>query len=250
MPMELYERTAAMYLADGRRSATHAMGAKPRPELKANVLNAMADFLLGRGVSDASLRPAASALGTSPRMLLYHFRSKEQLLVAALQEVRRRETDMLMRTLRKTRRTSETDLVRAIWRWYASPRRAPYLRLFFEAWGLSLQNPTRYEGFLENVRKDLLVLTEEALVQLGYPRRHAQAIGTFMIAAFRGLLMDLVTNKDRQRLDDALEIFVLVTRVMAEKGPLAAREALGDDRAEPSRRRAQRKTAPRRRRAV
>jgi AcrR family transcriptional regulator len=225
------------------------MGAKPRPERKATVLNAMADFLLGRGVSEASLRPAASALGTSPRMLLYHFRSKEQLLVAALGEVRRRETDMLMRTLRKTPGTSEADVLRAVWRWYASPRRAPYLRLFFEAWGLSLQNPARYEGFLDNVRKDLLVVAEEALVQRGYPRRDAQAIATFMIAAFRGLLMDLVTNKDRARLDDALEIFVLVTAVMVAKGPHAAREALGTDGApRPAHSRTARTQSARRRR--
>jgi AcrR family transcriptional regulator len=228
------------------------MGAKPKPERKASVLKAMADFLLGSGLSDASLRPAASALGTSPRMLLYHFRSKEQLVVAALQEVRRRETDMLMRAIRKLSHASEAEVLRAIWRWYAAPRRAPYLRLFFEAWGLSLQHPYLYEGFLENVRKDLLVVAEEALVQRGYPRRDARAVGTFMIAAFRGLLMDLVTNKDRDRLDDALEIFVLVTRVMAAKGPTAARGVLGGRRrpaataAGRRRRRAARRPTPRR----
>jgi len=202
------------------------MGAKPKPERKADVLNAMADYLLGRGVSEASLRPAASAVGTSPRMLLYHFRSKEQLVVAALQEVRRRETEMLMRSLRRLARASTADVMRAIWRWYASPRRTPYLRLFFEAWGLSLQHPYLYEGFLETVRKDLLVVAEEALVQRGFPRRDARAIGTFMIASFRGLLLDLVTNKDRDRLEDAMEIFIFVTTVMEAKGPLAAHAML------------------------
>jgi hypothetical protein len=65
----------------------------------------------------------------------------------------------------------------------------------------------------------------------GYPRRHARAIATFMVAAFRGLLIDLVANKDRARLDDAMEIMTLVTRVMEAKGPAAARGVLaGADR--------------------
>lgn len=202
------------------------MGAKPRPERKATVLNAMADYLLGAGVADASLRPAASALGTSPRMLLYHFRSKEQLMVEALKEVRRRETEMLVRAIRRLPAANTDEVMRGIWRWYASPRRAPYLRLFFEAWGLGLQNPRRYAGFLETVRKDLLVVAEEALVLRGYPRRDAAAIATYMIAAFRGLLLDLVTNKDRQRLEDAMAIFIFVTQVMEAKGTSAAQAPL------------------------
>jgi len=193
------------------------MAAKRKPERKADVLNAMADYLLGSGVSEATLRPAATALGTSPRMLLYHFRSKEALLVAALQEVRRREIDMLVRALIRNPGGPTAERMRHIWRWYASPRRAPYLRLFFEAWGVSLQRPYLYEGFLESVRKDLLPVAEEALVQLGYPRRDARAIATFMIAALRGLLIDLVANKDRRRLDDAMEIFIQLTRMVETK---------------------------------
>jgi hypothetical protein len=43
---------------------------KPKPERRADVLNAMADYLLGNGLADATLRRAASKLGTSARMLL------------------------------------------------------------------------------------------------------------------------------------------------------------------------------------
>jgi AcrR family transcriptional regulator len=222
------------------------MGAKPKPERKADVLNAMADYLLGSGMSDATLRPAAAKLGTSARMLLYHFRSKEELLVAALAEVRRREIDMLTRELSKRTVLSSADVIRSVWRWYASPLRAPYLRLFFEAWGVSLQRPYLFKGFLENVRKDLLPIFEELLVQRGYLRRHAAAVATFMIAAFRGLLIDMVANDDQDRLDDAAEIFVLITQVMEEKGPLAASAVLNGPRAEPRTRRARRAKGGRR----
>jgi len=218
------------------------MGARSKPERKADVLNAMADYLLGNGLADATLRPAASKLGTSARMLLYHFGSKEELLVAALAEVRRREIEMLTREMTRHPARSPAEAIHRIWRWYASPLRAPYLRLFFEAWGVSLRRPYLFKGFLENVRKDLLPLFEEVLVQRGYPRRHAAAIATFIIGAFRGLLLDMVANDDRDRLDDAVEIFVLVTQVMEAKGPLAASAVL--DAARPTRSRRRRSTRP------
>jgi len=206
------------------------MGAKPNPERKADVLKAMADYLLGNGISEATLRPAASAVGTSPRMLLYHFRSKEELMVAALKEVRRRETEMLAKTVARLPANSIAEAMRAIWRWYASPERLPYLQVFFEAWGVSLRRPYLFTGFLEAVRKDLLPVVEAALLARGYPPREATASATFMIAAFRGLLIDLVANKDRERLDDAMEIFILNTEVLADKGPTAASAALSAPR--------------------
>ena len=214
------------------------MGAKPKPERKADVLNAMADYLLGSGISEATLRPAASAVGTSARMLLYHFRSKEELLVAALREVRRRETEMLAEAVAKIPATSIAEATRAIWRWYAAPERLPYLQVFFEAWGVSLRRPYLFKGFLEGVRKDLLPIAEAGLLARGYPRRDATAIATFLIGAFRGLLIDLVANRDRKRLDDAMEIFILVNEVMARKGPSAASAALAAARTgKPARRR-------------
>src|SRR5262245_49845364 len=117
------------------------MPARRKPERKADVLNAMDDYLLGAGVSDATLRRAAAAAGTSARMLLYHFGSKEELMIAALKEVRRRETDMLAREIARGGLASVGDVMRRIWRWYSSPRRAPYLQVFFEAWGMSLRRP-------------------------------------------------------------------------------------------------------------
>src|SRR5215510_5309157 len=131
------------------------MGAKPNPQRKAALLTALADHLLGEGVADASLRPVASAVETSPRMLIYHFGSKEALIVAALQEVRAREQAMLLRAIQRVGVSSVAEVFRHVWHWYTSPRREPYLRLFFEVMGLALQNPKRFPGFLETVRGDL-----------------------------------------------------------------------------------------------
>jgi AcrR family transcriptional regulator len=158
----------------------------PQTERKADVLNAMADYLLGAGVSKATLRPAAAAVGTSPRMLIYHFRTKEALMVAALREVRRREFAMLAGQIAGRGTTSTDQLMRRLWKWYASPRRTPYLRVFFEAWGMGLRRPYLRDGFLAHVRKDLLPLAEAALVARWLRARCSRG-ATFVIAAFRGL---------------------------------------------------------------
>ena len=206
------------------------MPAKRRPERKSDVLNAMADYLLGSGVARASLRPVAAASGMSPRMMLYHYSSKEALLVAALREVRRRETAMLMREIGGARGPrSPDDFMRRVWQWYASPRREPYLQVFFEAWGMSLRRPSLRSGFLDHVRKDFLAMAESVLEGRGYDARDASAIATFLIAAFRGMLIDLVANpRDRARLADAAEIFIRVMRLMNDGMAPSAGAMLGD----------------------
>ena len=216
--------------------------AKKKPERRADVLNEMADYILGSGMSDATLRPAAAAIGTSTRTLLYHFRSKEELLVEALKEVRRREVAMLGKELAELPHGSVSEVMRAIWRWYSSPARIPYLKLFFEAWGVSLHRFFLYEGFLREVRRDVVDVMIPVIEGYGYPPHHAAAVATFFVAAFRGLLIDLVANeKDSRRLDDAMEIFIGNTEVMVVEGPKVAARALGPTPGGAGRRRAGRR---------
>jgi AcrR family transcriptional regulator len=216
--------------------------AKKKPQRRADVLNEMADYILGSGMSDATLRPAAAAIGTSTRTLLYHFRSKEELLVEALKEVRRREVAMLGQELAALPRGSVSEVMRAIWRWYSSPARIPYLKLFFEAWGVSLHRPFLYEGFLQDVKRDVVDVMIPVIEGYGYPPHQAAAVATFFVAAFRGLLIDLVANeKDPRRIDDAMEIFIGNTEVMVVEGPKVAARVLGETPAGAGRRRSGRR---------
>src|SRR5258708_24403513 len=47
-------------------------------------------YLIRHGVADLSLRPMAAAVGTSARLLIFHFGSKERLLIEALDEMQAR----------------------------------------------------------------------------------------------------------------------------------------------------------------
>src|SRR5262249_32927762 len=67
------------------------MARPPNPNRKAETLARATDYVLAHGLSGLSLRPLAAALGTSTRMLLYDFGSKEELVADVLAEARRRE---------------------------------------------------------------------------------------------------------------------------------------------------------------
>src|SRR5256885_17057738 len=71
------------------------MARPPDPERRDRTLAQVADYVLGHGLEGVSLRPLAAALGTSTRMLLYDFGSKEALLDEALAEIRRRLAERL-----------------------------------------------------------------------------------------------------------------------------------------------------------
>ena len=173
------------------------------PKQKTALLTALVDYILENGLADLSLRPAAKAIGTSPRMLLYYFNSKEELLGAAIAQAREREIEMFAREMEKWGVASPAQIFRRVWSWYAAERRVPYMRFFFEVFGLALQNPTKFEGFLATVGSDFLFFTEEALVERGFARGEARALATLSMADIRGLLLDLMATGDRTRVDAA-----------------------------------------------
>jgi AcrR family transcriptional regulator len=178
------------------------MGDRPKTAL----LTALVDYILEHGMADLSLRPAAAAIGSSPRMLLYYFNSKEELLTAAIAQAREREIEMFAREVQKWGETSPAHAFRRIWNWYSAERRAPYLRFFFEVYGLALQSPAKYPEFLRTVGSDFLSFTEAGLLMRGFTRRDARALATLSMASIRGLLMDLMTTGDRARVDAAARL--------------------------------------------
>jgi AcrR family transcriptional regulator len=158
------------------------------PHRRAAVLAKAADYVLGRGLAGLSLRPLAKALGTSPRMLLYDFESKERLIHEILAEIRRRETSLL---------DAEVRTLEDVWAWIAAPEREPFLRLFFEI----------YVDALGSDEAEPLVRDWLDYLQASWHPPVDEATATLMVAVVRGLLLDRLATGDRQRTDDALRRF-------------------------------------------
>ena len=67
------------------------MARTPDLQRRRELLEALIEEFATGGIGDRSLREVAAAVGTSHRMLLHHFGSRDDLLVAIVEEVERRQ---------------------------------------------------------------------------------------------------------------------------------------------------------------
>jgi AcrR family transcriptional regulator len=174
---------------------------------RGRLLDRAVDYVLRRGLAQLSLRPLAKATGTSPRLLLYYFGSKEALVVEIIRRGRARQRET-MANLKLTSTLSPRDVTRILWHHFSEPRWEPLMRLFFEVYGLALQDRARFPGFLESAIDDWLTALEGCSSRAGFSRDDARALATVMIAGFRGFLLDLCATHDRARINHAVDLWL------------------------------------------
>ena len=179
----------------------------PAGQPRARLLDAAVGYAREHGLGDVSLRELAAAIGTSHRMLIYHFGSKEGLLAAVVQAVEAEQREFLA-GLAADPAIGPVEAMRAMWRRIADPGLWPSERLFFEVYGRALQDRPGTEGFLDRITEDWVDLAAEYSVQLGAPRETARADARLSVAVGRGLLLDLLATGDRAQADRAFERFI------------------------------------------
>jgi AcrR family transcriptional regulator len=177
------------------------MGRPPDPERHARTLAKAADYVLENGLEGLSLRPLAAALGTSARMLLYDFESKEKLVEEVLAEIRRRLAERLAE-LQSGRGGAGT--LEEVWAWASAEERAPFMRVFFETHVHALANPEAHAGRGRPLIDDWLRFLESRWE----PEPLDPATATLFVAVIRGLLLDRLSAPDPERVDAALRRFI------------------------------------------
>jgi AcrR family transcriptional regulator len=174
----------------------------PDPRRRKQLLDALVDEFATGGVGHRSLREVAEAVGTSHRMLLHHFGSKEDLLVAIVEEVERRQMTVL-----PDLPTEPADNFAAMWSDVSRPQLRPAERLFFECYARASQGekpfdrmvPGAVNGWLDEVDAVAEVPVDRAFARLG-------------MAVVRGLLLDLVATDDDAGVQAAADVFVSMLR--------------------------------------
>lgn len=99
---------------------------------KDSLLPLLAEHVLAHGLGNASLRPLARAAGTSDRMLIYHFGTKEQLLVDLLAHLAEVYAAALDAALGETRAASRAEVVARILALAEAPGMQAFLHLWWE----------------------------------------------------------------------------------------------------------------------
>lgn len=163
------------------------------------------DYAIAHGIGDLSLRPLARALGTSARMLVYHFGSREFLLRAILEGLRAREDARIEDWWRTAAEPTLPKFVLWYWKRVSTPKARPALKLVFEVYAMALRSPHRFPGVLESPVAYWKRLSRRAGVGRG---RSVETEATLALAAIRGFLLDLAATGERTRITRAVEAFV------------------------------------------
>ena len=168
------------------------------------LLELTARHFLEHGVLDLSLRTLGDAVGSSHRVLLYYFDSRERLIAEALDEAARltsvRDASLLGPS--GTDADVGAELLR-VWRLISAPDQLPLIRLFLQVVALALHNPEPYASFLDGLQTEWAEAYGAYLANHGVPRREAEDIAAEIVGLQRGLQLELAIGGSAEMLDRA-----------------------------------------------
>lgn len=178
--------------------------APPSPR-KAELLEAAYAYALENGIADVSLRPLAAAVGSSPRVLLYLFGSKDELIQALLARARVGELEVLEGLRRNRPDLDVAGAATQLWTWLSDPRRRGLLVLWVEGYARSLVDPGGPWGdFARRTVDDWLQLLAAFQPRTFRRTKAASAQRTAALSLLRGALLDLLATGDQERVGAAL----------------------------------------------
>jgi AcrR family transcriptional regulator len=167
-----------------------------RDHLLRRVVKAAADG----GIARRSLRDLATQVGTSHRMLIHHFGSRDGLMAAVVESVERDQNERLGELP-----DDAAEAIRVTWRRTSVPSLWPFERLFFECYARGAQGEPPFDRLVPAlVEQTLDAVSTRADVAVDEEGRAGARLG---LAVIRGLLLDLVATGDRKATDRALELY-------------------------------------------
>jgi AcrR family transcriptional regulator len=158
------------------------------------------EYVLQHGLMTLSLRPLAQAIGSSPRVLLFLFGSKEGLIQALLARARAAELAFLEEMRPAGRPDDFASVVRRVWQWLVAREHRPMLVLWLETYAHSLVEPEGpYTKFALRTVEDWL----ELLATHQTPQQRRTRVGAneraLALAVLRGAMLDLLASGDEVR---------------------------------------------------
>lgn len=135
--------------------------AKKPPMSRESLLPLLTAHVLAEGLGQASLRPLAKAAGTSDRMLIYHFGTKERLITDLLSFVAGLYAAGLDAVLAEGQRpASRAALLTRILAQNADPAMQPFMQLWWEIVGGAARDLPGFRAAAEGMVGQLLVWLE------------------------------------------------------------------------------------------
>jgi AcrR family transcriptional regulator len=145
------------------------------------------DYVLDHGIAGLSLRPLAAAIGTSDRMLVYHFGSKDALVALVIERSNGRSVTAL-RAIPAAR--SPREAVVALWDRWQQPVVARCLRVYAQTAALGLLGQEPYLSAARRSNQLWTAAVSDLLVRSGVPAGRAVRASELADATLFGLLLD------------------------------------------------------------
>lgn len=140
------------------------------------------------------MRPLAAELGVAPRTLLYHFGSKEKLLVEVIRDLRHRQPRLVEILDDPAEADGEQPAdrlaraVREIWSETRQPEVRGFLALYFELTSLAIRDPEQYRPLLADVDREWVEQITAYLGAHGVPGDEVGALTDSLLLGYRGAL--------------------------------------------------------------
>jgi len=194
-----------------RRMSTHSatsprLANRPASNRKEQLRDAALAYLVEHGLTGVSLRPMAAQLGTSARILIFHFKSKEGLMTEVMEELHARLQASFLKLSESPDRS--VPPLKRFWLWARDRKNFVYLRLLYESQIAAARDGKQYGRHLKKSSTDWQRLVFQRLSE----SVRSQELATLCIAVFDGLFLELIVTGDRQRLTRAMDYFIAIAR--------------------------------------
>jgi AcrR family transcriptional regulator len=197
------------------------MGRPLDQDRRRELLDGTVAYAARHGLADLSLRPLARFLGTSDRMLLHYFGSKENLISQAL-SAGRPDVPALVEDADPG---ALSELARRQWRDMTSGGPAePRLRLLLEVQALAITQPDLYGPCAAAAVTDWVRPLASALCRRGASPGGAEARATVLVSGLRGLALDFYVTGDHGRTAAAAELLIAATLGETDSGTSSRQE--------------------------
>jgi AcrR family transcriptional regulator len=175
---------------------------------KEELLRQLTDHLVRRGIADLSLRPMAAAVGTSARLLIFHFGSKERLLTEVLEAMQEGLQRSLTELLKERHGADGPAPLRLFWDWALKDVNFAQLRVLYQLQILAAQDQESYARYLKKNSANWL----ETVLLVLQPAQRSALLATLIVAVFDGLFIEVMSTGDRRRATAAVDEFILMAR--------------------------------------
>ncbi|MGY6502561.1 MAG: TetR/AcrR family transcriptional regulator [Acidimicrobiales bacterium] len=173
-------------------------------DARAALLDTTIAHVATHGLSDLSLREIAGAVGSSHRMLHYHFGGRDGLVAAIVDSIETQQRAALEALASGV--DTPRQLIERQWDQLTDPEVRPFVALFFEVLALALHRRPGTDGFLDTLTDPWLDLAERIAGDLHADLdRDELRLG---VAVVRGLSIEVVATGDPEPATRSLRRFL------------------------------------------